>query len=138
MDTPVVELPRGFRKGVERSRRPQEDAFQPDGEGLDGFCRRAWLGVNFDDVGSISRAVVLGEAGHRTLLQLFNPLDFSLKAIADVDGEARVLGIENIPLGASLEGVGVGFNEIFESVDSSVELAYLGRVVVFPLFDGSE
>ena len=72
------------------------------------------------------------------MLQLFNPLDFSLKAIADVDDEARVLGIENIPLGASLEGVGVGFNEVFESVDSSVELAYLGRVVVFPLFDGFE
>ena len=79
---------RSLSKGVERSRRPQEDALQPNGKGLDGFCCRARLGVNFDDMRGVSRTVVLREAGHRPLLQLLDPFDFSLKPIADVDGEA--------------------------------------------------
>ena len=93
------------------------------------------MGVNFDDVGGVSRAVVLGEASHRSLFQLFDPLDFPLKTVADIDGEPWVLGIEDISLGASLEGVGVGFDEVFESVDAGVELSYFGHVIVFPLFD---
>ena len=69
------------------------------------------------------------------MLQLLNPLDFSLKAIADIDGETWVLGVEDIPLGASLKSVGVGFDEVLESVDSGVELLYFGRVIVLSLFD---
>ena len=86
-------------------------------------------------MGGISRAVIFGETGHRTLLQLFDPLDFSLEAVADIDGKTWIFGVEDIPLGAALEGVGVGFDEVFKSIDSRIELAYLGRVVVFSLFD---
>ena len=86
-------------------------------------------------MGSVARTVVFGEAGHGALLQLFDPLDLSLKAISDVDSKPGVFGVENIPLRASLEGIGVGFDEVFESVDSGVELAYFGHVVVFPLLD---
>ena len=135
MDTPIIELPRSFREGIERGRRSQEDAFQPDRKGFDGFCRRAGLGINFDDVGGVSRAIVFGEAGHSALLQLLDPLDFPLEPVADVDSESRIFGVEDIPLGASLEGVGVGLDEVFESVDSGVELAYLGCVIVFSLFN---
>ena len=96
------------------------------------------MGIDFDDVGGISGAVVFGETGHRTLLQLFDPLDLSLKAVADVDGEAWILGVENIPLGASLEGIGVGFDKVFKSVDSGVELPYFSRVIIFSLLDRFE
>ena len=72
------------------------------------------------------------------MLQLFDPLDLPLKAIADVDSEPGVFGVENIPLRASLEGIGVGFDEILESVDSGVELTYFGHMVVFPLLDRFE
>ena len=135
MDTPVVELPRGLCEGVECRRWPQEDTFQPDRKGFDGFGCRTGLSVDLDDVGSVARAVVLGEAGHGALLQLFDPFDLPLKAVADVDSKSGILGIEDIPLRASLEGVGVGFDEVFESVDSSVELAHFGHVIVFPLLD---
>ena len=93
------------------------------------------MGVDFDDMGGITGTVVFGEAGHRTLLQLFDPFDLPLKTVADVDSEARILGVKDIPLGAALEGVGVGLDEVFESVDPGVELPYFGRMVVFPLFD---
>ena len=135
MDTPVVELPRSFRKGVERSRRPQEDAFQPDREGFDGFCHSARLGVDLDDVRGVPGTVVFGEAGHRALLQLLDPFDFSLEAVADVDSKTWVFGIEDIPLGASLKGVGVGLDEVLESIDSGIELPYLGCVIIFSLLD---
>ena len=86
-------------------------------------------------MGSVAWTVVLGEAGHSTLLQLFDPFDFSLKAVADIDGEPGIFGVEDIPLRASLEGVGVGLDEVFESVDPGVELAYFGCVVILSLFD---
>ena len=83
----------------------------------------------------VSGAVIFGETGHRTLLQVFDPFDFSLKAVADIDGEAWVFGVENIPLGASLEGVGVGLDEVLESVDPCIELAHFGCMVIFTLLD---
>ena len=89
-------------------------------------------------MGSVPRTIVFGKARHCALLQLFDPLDFPLKTVADVDGKPRVLGVEDIPLGATFEGVGVGFDEIFKSVNSSVELVYFSRVVVLPLFDRFE
>ena len=135
MDTPVIELPRGFREGVECSRWPQEDTLQPNGKGFDRFRCRARLGIDFDDMGGVSRAIVFGEAGHSALLQVFDPLDFSLKSVADVDGKPGILGVVNIPLGASLEGVGVGFDEVFKSVDPGIELSHLGSVVVLPLLN---
>ena len=138
MDTPVVELPRSFRERVERGRRPQEDTLQPDGERFDGLGCRAGLSVDFDDVGSVAWAVIFGEAGHGTLLQLFDPLNLSLKAVADVDSEPGVLGVEDVPLRAALEGVGMGLDELLEPVDSGVELAYFSCVVVLSLLDRSE
>ena len=135
MDAPIVEFPRCLCESVECCRRSQEYAFQPNGERFDGLGCGAGLSIDFDDVGGISGTVVFGEAGHRALFQLFDPLDFSLQTVADVDSEPGILGIENIPLRASLEGVGVSFDEIFKSVDSRIEFAYFGRVVVFPLFD---
>ena len=96
------------------------------------------MGIDFNDVGGISRAVIFGKAGHRALLQLFDPFDFSLEAVADIDGKTRVLGVEDVPLRAALKGVGVGFDEVLESIDPRIELAYFGRVVVFPLFDRFE
>ena len=135
MDTPIFELPRSFRESVERGRRPQEYGLHPDGKRFDGLSRGAGLSVDFDDVRGVARTVVFGEAGHSTLLQLFDPLDFSLKAVADIDGEPGVFGVEDVPLRAALEGVGVCLDEVLEPVDSSVELAYFGRMVVFSLFD---
>ena len=86
-------------------------------------------------MGSVARTIVFGEAGHGALLQLFDPLNLSLKAVANVDGEPGVFGVEDVSLRASLESVGVGLDEVFESVDSCVELAYFGCVVIFSLFD---
>ena len=135
IDTPVIEFPRGFGKGVERGRRPQKYALQPDGKGFDGFSRGAGLSVDLDNVGGVPGAVVLSEAGHSALLQLLDPFDFPLKPVADIDGEPGVFGVEDISLGASLEGVGVGFDKVFESVDPGVELTYFGRMVVLSLFN---
>ena len=135
MDPPIIELPRSFREGVECRRRPQKDTFQPDGKGFDRFGRCTGLGVDLDNVGSVPGTVVFGEAGHCALLQLFDPLDLPLKAVADVDGEPWVLGVEDIPLGASLEGVGVGFDQVLESVDSGIELSHFSDVIVFSLLD---
>ena len=86
-------------------------------------------------MGSVAWTVVFGEAGHSALLQLFDPLNFSLKAVANVDGKPGVFGVEDVSLGAALEGVGVCFDEVLESVDPAVELSYLGHVIVFSLFD---
>ena len=72
------------------------------------------------------------------MLQLLDPLDLLLKAVANVDGEIWVLGVENIPLRASFEGVSVGFDEVFESVDSGIELPHFGRVIILSLFDRFE
>ena len=69
------------------------------------------------------------------MLQLFDPFDFSLQPVADVNGEPWVLGVEDIPLGASLEGVSVSFDKVFQPVDPGIELSYFGPVVVLPLFD---
>ena len=135
MDTPVVELPRSLCESVECCRRPQEDTLQPNREGFDGFGCRTGLSVDLDDVGSVTRAVVFGETGHGALLQLFDPLNLPLKTVADVDSKPRVFGVEDVPLGASLKGIGVGFDEVLESVDSGVELTYFSRVVIFPLLD---
>ena len=135
MDTPIVELPCGFYEGVERCRWPQEYAFQPDGERFDGLGRSAGLSVDFDDVGSVAWTVIFGEAGHSALLQLLDPFDFPLQAIANVDGKTRVLGVKDIPFGATLESVGVRLNEVFKPIDPTVELSHLGRVVVFSLLN---
>ena len=86
-------------------------------------------------MGGVAWTIVFGEAGHGTLFQLFDPLDLPLKSVTDIDGETRVFGIEDVSLGASLEGVGVGFDKVFESVNPAVELPYLGHVVIFSLFD---
>ena len=81
--------------------------------------------------------VVFGETGHCALFQLFDPLDLPLKAIADVDSEPRVLGVEDVPLRATFEGVGVSFDEVFKSGDPGVKLPYLSVTIlelVGPLF----
>ena len=72
------------------------------------------------------------------MLQLLDPLDLPLKTVANVDGEPGILGVKDIPLGASLKGVGVGFNEVFEPVDPGVELPYFGDMIVLSLFDRFE
>ena len=69
------------------------------------------------------------------MLQLLDPLDFSLKAVADVDGEPRILGVEDISFRTALEGVGVCLDEVFKSIDSTIELSYLGHMIIFSLFD---
>ena len=72
------------------------------------------------------------------MFQLFDPFDLSLKAVANVDSEPRVFGIEDVPLGATFEGIGVSFDEVFESGDPSVELPHFGPMVGFSLFDRFE
>ena len=135
MDAPIVELPCSFRESVERCRWPQEYAFQPDGERLDGLSRSAGLSVDLDDVGSVAWTVIFGEAGHCALLQLFDPFDFPLQAVADVDGEPWVLGVKDVPFGATLEGVGMRLNEVLEPIDPAVEFPHFSRVVVFSLLN---
>ena len=93
------------------------------------------MSVDLDDVGSVARTVVLGEASHSALLQLFDPLNFSLEAIADVNGEPGVFGIKDVSLRATLEGVGMCLDEVLESVDPAVKFSYLGHVIIFSLFD---
>ena len=89
-------------------------------------------------MGSVSRATIFGEASHRALLQLFDPLDFPLKTVANVDSEPRVFCVEDVPLWATLEGVGVSLDKVFESVDPTVELSYFGCMVVLSLLDRFE
>ena len=96
------------------------------------------MSVDFDNMRGVPGTVVFGKTGHGALLQLFDPLDLPLKAVADVDSESGIFGVEDVPLGATLEGVGMGLDEVLEPVDSGVELAYLSCVVVFPLFDRFE
>ena len=86
-------------------------------------------------MGGVSGAVIFGVARHRTLLQLFDPFDLPLKTVADVDGKPRVFGIEDVPLWATFEGVGVVLEEVLESVDPTIELLYLGPVIVFSLLN---
>ena len=89
-------------------------------------------------MGSVSGTVVFGVARHRTLLQLLDPLDLSLKTVADIDGEPRVFGVENVPLWAAFEGVGVFLEEVLKSIDPTVELLHFGLVIVLSLFEGFE
>ena len=89
-------------------------------------------------MGSVSRAIVFGIARNRALLQLLDPLNLALKAVADIDSERGVFGIENVPLWAAFEGLSVLLDEIFESDDPTVEFLYLGLVVFFSLFEGLE
>ena len=91
------------------------------------------MGVDFDDMRGIARAVVLGKTGHSTLFQLFDPFDLPLKSVADIDGKPRIFGVEDIPLRASLEGVGMGFDEVFKPIDSGIELSHFGRMILFLL-----
>ena len=121
MDPPIVEFPCRFGEGVESGRRPQEDRFQPDWKGFNWLGCSAWLSIDFDDVGGVARTVVFGEAGNCALLQLFDPFDLALEAVADVNGEPGVFGVEDVSLRAVLEGVGVGLDQIFESDDTGIE-----------------
>ena len=89
-------------------------------------------------MGGVARTVIFGEASHCALLQLLDPLNFSLETVADVDGEPRVFGVKDISLGAALEGVGVGLDEVLESVDPGIELAHFSCMVVLPLLDRFE
>ena len=89
-------------------------------------------------MGGVSGAVVFGEAGHRALLLLFDPLDLPLQTVADVDGKPRVFSVEDVSLGAALEGIGVSFDQVFELVDSGVEFSYFSGMVVLPLFNSFE
>ena len=91
------------------------------------------MSVDFDNVRGVPGTVVFGVARHRTLLQLLDPLDLPLKAVADVDGKRGVLGIENVPLRATLEGLGVLLEEILKSIDPAIELLNFGLMVVFAL-----
>ena len=86
-------------------------------------------------MGSVSGAVIFGETSHRALLQLFDPLDFSLKTIADIDGEPGVFGVENVPFWATFKGVCVSLDKVFKSIDPTVELSHFGHVVVLTLLD---
>ena len=86
----------------------------------------------------VPRTVVFGEAGHCPLLQLLDPLNLSLQTIADVNCKPWILGIEDVSFGAPLEGISMGFDEVFQSGDSSVELQHFGSVVGLPLFNGFE
>ena len=138
MDTPVVKLPRSFSKGVEGGRWPQENALQPYGERFDRLHCGTGLGVDFDNVRGVCRTVIFGEAGHRSLLQLLDPLNLSLQTIADVDCKPRILSVENVSFGASLEGVSVGFDEVLQSGDPSVKLQYFGGMVGLSLFNSLE
>ena len=83
----------------------------------------------------VPRTVVFGETSHGALFQLFDPLDLPLKTIADIDGEPRVLGIEDVPFGATFKGVSVRFDKVLESGDSSIEFPYFSHMVGFSLFD---
>ena len=89
-------------------------------------------------MGSVSRATIFGEASHRALLQLFDPLDFPLKTVADVDSEPRVFCVEDVPLWATLKGVGVSLDKVFESVDPGIELPYFSGMVVLSVFNRLE
>ena len=96
------------------------------------------LGVDFDDVGSVSGTVVFGVAGHRALLQLLDPLDLPLKTVADVDGERGVFGVKNVPLRAAFESLGMLLDEVLKAIDPTVELSYLDLVIVLSLLDRFE
>ena len=89
-------------------------------------------------MGSVSGTIFFGVTRHSALLQWLDPFDLPLKAIADIDGESRVLGVENVPLWAAFESVGVLLDQVFKSVDPTVELLYLNPVVLFSLFEGFE
>ena len=78
MDAPVIKLPCGFGEHIEGGQWSQEDTLQPYGKRFDRLCYGAGLGVNFDDVRSVARTVVFGEASHCALLQLLDPFDFLL------------------------------------------------------------
>ena len=83
----------------------------------------------------VPRTIVFGEAGHCSLLQLLDPLNFSLQTIADVDCESQVFGVEDVSLRASFEGVSVGFDEVLKSGDSGIELPDFSDVVSLSLLD---
>ena len=89
-------------------------------------------------MGSVPGAILFGIARDRALLLLFDPLDLPLKAVADVDGKRGVSGVENVPLWAAFESLGVLLDEVFESKDSTVELLYLGLVIVLSLLNRLE
>ena len=89
-------------------------------------------------MGGVSRTVVFGKTSHRALLQLFDPFDFPLETVANIDGETWIFGVEDVSLGASLKGVGMGFDEVFELVNLGVELLHFGDVIVLSLFDRFE
>ena len=72
------------------------------------------------------------------MLQLLDPFNLTLEAVADVDSETRVFGIEDVSFGAALEGVGVSFDQIFKPVDPGVELSYFGDMVILSLFNSFE
>ena len=138
MNAPVIELPSGFCEGIECRRRPHEDALQPDGKGLNRLGRRTGLSVDLDNVGSVPGTVFLGVARHRALLQLLDPFDLVLKAIADVDSECGVFGVEDVSLRATFEGLVVFLDEVFKPIDSIIESLYLGPMVFFSLLESFE
>ena len=86
----------------------------------------------------IPRAVVLSKTGHHALLQLLDPFNLSLKTVADIDGKPGIFGVEDVPFGAALEGVSMGFDKVFEPGDSGIEFHNFGGMVVFSLLDGSK
>jgi hypothetical protein len=95
------------------------------------------LSVDFDNVGVAARAVICGEYREHTLVKHFDPFGGAMESVAKGHGEIRVLSIFNIPLGASLEVVLVGFDIGFELGNLFFEVSLLLDMVLLPNSDGT-
>ena len=79
---PVVELASCFIKGVVLWHWADGELFEPCRQWLHWLTSSSGLGVDVEDVGSASQAVVLGKGRDCAVVQELDPLDGSMDAIA--------------------------------------------------------
>lgn len=83
---------------------PGKDGLKLDWERLHWLCSHSWLGIDVENMRSASGAIVSSEGSNHAKIQLFDPFDWSVKAIAQANGEVGKLDIFLISFRVLLKG----------------------------------
>jgi hypothetical protein len=96
------------------------------------------LGIDLDEVGAATWAIICSEYGEHTLVEHFDPLCRAVEPISNHHCEVQVLGVFNISLEASLEIIFMGFDLGFKSGDTFFEMPLLFNMALLSNSDGAD
>jgi hypothetical protein len=138
LNASVIQFIESFHQREEVYIQPSKDTLEPSWERLHWLGDLARLSIDFDKMGVATWAIICSEYGEHTLVEHFDPFCGVVGSIADCHGEVQILGVFNIPLGASLEVFFISFNPGFKPGDLFLEVPLLFNMALFPSSDGGD